>query len=315
MNHLYKKNFIYISTYHFIRKKKDKIYKNINYLDFDKFKRQINSFEKIFNIIGFDDALDVLNSKKKYNKPFVMLTFDDGYMDHYDYVLPLLVKKKIKGLFYPFANSLKKGFITDTNKIHFILAKNKKIEKIESEIIDYLKANTNYNLKKINIAKKIRYKNRRYDDHKVSFIKRLLQFYLPEKIRYVINDYLFCKYVTKDKLEFNELLYLKKKHLQEMKNNEMHFGSHGASHNYLGFMNNKNQNIEIKNSLIFLKKLFPEEKNFSICYPYGSFNEETIKIVKKYDFKLGLSNSFGSINLLKKNNRYALPRYDTNDFK
>ena len=315
MNHLYKKNFLYISTYHFIRKKRDKFYKNINYLDFERFKRQINNFEKIFNIIGFDDALDILNSKKKYKKPFVMLTFDDGYMDHYDYVLPFLVKKKFKGLFYPFANSLKKGFITDTNKIHFILAKNKKIEKIETEIIDYLKTYTNYNLKKINIAKKITYKNRRYDDHKVSFIKRLLQFYLPEKIRYEINDYLFCKHVTKDKLEFNEILYLKKNHLQEMKSNEMHFGSHGASHNYLGFMNNKNQNLEIKNSLIFLKKLFPKEKNFSICYPYGSFNKETIRIIKKYDFKLGLSNSFGSINLLKKNNRYTLPRYDTNDFQ
>ncbi len=315
MNYQYKKNYIYISTYHFIRKKNDNFYKNINYLEFNKFKNQINNFEKIFNIIGFDDALNVLRSNKKYKKPFLILTFDDGYMDHYEYVLPFLLKKKLKGLFYPFANSLKKGFITDTNKIHFTLAKNNKIEIIEDEIFDYLKNSTNYNLKKINVARKMIYKNRRYDNQKVSFVKRLLQYYLPAKIRYKINDYLFQKHVTKDKLEFYEKLYLKKKHLKEMKNYNMHFGSHGTSHNYLGFMNTQEQNLEIKNSLIFLKNLFPKEKNFSICYPYGSFNQETIKIVKKYDFKLGLSNSYGSINLLKKNNLFTLPRYDTNDFK
>lgn len=300
----YKKNHIYLSTYHFIRKKIDSFYKNINYLDFNNFKKQIFFFEKKFNIIDFDDTLNVLNSKKKYDKPFVVLTFDDGYMDHYDHVLPFLLKRKLKGLFYPFANSIKKNFITDTNKIHFILARNINYNQIENDIVDYLKNKTNYNLNNLKKAKKIVYKNRRYDNQKISFIKRLLQYYLPEKIRYKINDFLFKKYVTSDKLEFYEMLYLKKKHMREMKKNGMHFGSHGTSHNYLGFMSNKKQNFEIKNSLNFLKSLFPKENNFSICYPYGSYNKDTIEIVKKYNFKLGLSNVFGSVNLMKKNNQF-----------
>ena len=60
-----------------------------------------NNFEKIFNIIEFDDALDILGSNKKYKKPFLLLTFDDGYIEHYKYVLPFLLKKKImkKGYF------------------------------------------------------------------------------------------------------------------------------------------------------------------------------------------------------------------------
>lgn len=315
MNNQFKKNHLYISTYHFIRKKNENFYRNIKFLDFNKFKIQINNFEKIFNIIEFDDALDILGSNKKYKKPFLLLTFDDGYMDHYKYVLPFLLKKKIRGLFYPFSYSQKKGFITDTNKLHFILARNNKIEMIETEVLNYLKNFTNFDLKKINVARKIVYKNRRYDNQKVSFLKNLLQHYLPSKIRYKINDYLFQKLVTKDKLEFSEKLYLKKKHLKEMKNYNMHIGSHGSSHNYLGFMSIKKQDYEIKNSLVFLKNLFPKENNFSICYPYGSFNQETLKIVKKYNFMLGLSNAYGSTNLLKKKDIFTLPRYDTNDFK
>ena len=311
----YKKNHIYISTYHFIRKKIDKFYKNINYLDLNSFKNQIFYFEKKFNIIDFDDTLDVLNSKKKYNKPFIVLTFDDGYMEHYKYVFPFLLKRKLKGLFYPFANSIKNGFITDTNKIHFILAKNKNINKIEFDIINYLKSKTNYNFENIKKAKRINYKNRRYDNKDISFIKRLLQYYLPEKIRFKVNDFLFRKYVSKDKLQFSEKLYLKKEHMKEMKANCMHFGSHGTSHNYLGFIKIKEQDYEVKNSLNFLKSIFPKENNFSISYPYGSYDKNTIKIVKKYNFKLGLTNVFGAINLLEKYNKFILPRYDTNDFK
>ena len=102
--------------------------------------------------------------------------------------------------------------------------------------------------------------------------------------------------------------------IKEMKSFGMHFGSHGTSHNFLGLMSKKKQKEELNQSLIFLKKLFPLEKNFSICYPYGSYNKDTIKISKKLNFKIGFTNKFGSINLKKKISTLALPRFDTNDF-
>ena len=47
-----------------------------------------------------------------------MLTFDDGYKDHYKYVMPALVKKKISGCFFPSAENIIKNNVTETSKIH-----------------------------------------------------------------------------------------------------------------------------------------------------------------------------------------------------
>ena len=210
MKQIFKNNFVVAVTYHFIRENKDLKYKNINYLELNKFKKQINFFKKKFIIINFEDLLEVLNSKKIYKKPFLVLTFDDGYMDHYQYAYPILLKEKIKGLFYPFANTLKKGFITDVNKVHFILAKIKNKNDLLNEINKYLKKNTNFKVELLKKAKETIYTNRRYDNENIVFIKRILQYYLPKEIRFKLNNYLFKKYVTNERYEFSNNLYLKK---------------------------------------------------------------------------------------------------------
>ena len=61
-----------------------------------------------------------LKFREKFKKPLLLLSFDDGYIDHYKYVVPTLVKNKIKGCFYPPINIFK-GKLLNVNKIHFIL--------------------------------------------------------------------------------------------------------------------------------------------------------------------------------------------------
>ena len=51
----------------------------------------------------------------------VGITFDDGYKDHIDYVLPELKKRGLQGSFFPPAIPIIKGSLLDVNAIHFIL--------------------------------------------------------------------------------------------------------------------------------------------------------------------------------------------------
>ena len=194
------------------------------------------------------------------------------------------------------------------------MAKLRNTNILENEILRFLTKKTDYDLTKFELLKEKTYENRRYDNEKVSYLKAILQYYLPQKIRENLNDYLFKKYVSKEKEFFSKKLYMNLDEIKEMKSFGMHFGSHGTSHNFLGLMSKKKQKEELNQSLIFLKKLFPLEKNFSICYPYGSYNKDTIKISKKLNFKIGFTNKFGSINLKKKISTLALRRFDTNDF-
>lgn len=311
MNSSYKNAFSIM--YHYVRDEKKNSLKHLKYLDYKKFKKQINFFIKNFTIVDYNEFKDILENKKNFKKPPLILTFDDGYLDHYEYVYPFLLKKKIRGLFYPPAKIIEKNFILDVNKIHFVLSnvKNKKL--IINEIKKYLKRKTKINFNKLNL-KKINL-NSRFDNKEVILIKRLLQYFLPTKIRKSLNSYLFKKYSNFDEEYVSKKLYMKEKHMIEMAKDGMHFGSHGYYHHWFNFISKKEQELEIKKSLIFLKKIKNNSNSLSICYPYGSYNSNTLEILKKYNFEIGFTSVPGKINISKINNKLILPRFDTNDFK
>ena len=100
-----------------------------------------------------------------------------------------------------------------------------------------------------------------------------------------------------------------------MNSNGMTFGGHGHKHFWLGKLKRDDQENDIKKSINFFKKLRIYDNNFSFCYPYGSFNNETIKILKKFKVKFGLTTIKNSLKKNNINERFIIPRFDTNDFK
>ena len=95
----------------------------------------------------------------------------------------------------------------------------------------------------------------------------------------------------------------------------MHFGSHGYNHEWWSKLAKEKQEKEIVKSIKFLKQIGVKKNNLSVCYPFGSFNNHTISILKKYSFKFGLTTSQQEIDLSNIENFLTLPRYDTNYFK
>ena len=55
-------------------------------------------------------------------KNAILLTFDDGLIDHYISVFPLLDKHGIQGCFYPSNMPIEESKVLDVHKIQFILA-------------------------------------------------------------------------------------------------------------------------------------------------------------------------------------------------
>ena len=97
----------------------------------------------------------------------------------------------------------------------------------------------------------------------------------------------------------------------------MIIGSHSESHTLLSRLSYDKQFKEIKNSKTFLEKII--NKNIdTFCYPYGgkiSYNNNTLKILKKLKFKLAYSVDHRNITIKDlKNKPYELPRFDCNLF-
>ena len=307
------KNNIYIVMYHYVRNVKKSKYPNLKGLEFTEFKKQISFFKKNFNFLSNSQFIEILNSKKIPKKKSILLTFDDGYRDHFEYVFPFLKKQDVSAIFYPPIMCIRNKAVLDVNKIHFILAKEENRDKILNLIFLYVKKILNKNPQQIGIEK-INLLSR-YDDKKTILIKRLLQNHLPLPYRKKIVDKIFKHIVNYSEEEFSKILYMNNNNIQELYKNNFSIGSHGYNHYWWEKINKNEQEMEIKNSINYFKKIKVFDKNFSVCYPYGSYNLQTLNLLKKYKIKFALTTRVGSVN--KKNIRkvYELPRFDTNDFK
>ena len=305
-------NNIYIVMFHYVREIKKSKFPNIKGLEFSDFKDQILYFKKNFNLLSNNQLIEIIDSKKVPKKKSILLTFDDGYKDHIQYVFPFLKKHKISANFYPPIISSQNKKILDVNKIHFILEKEQNKKKILDLIFIYVKKFLNKNPEQIGINK-INLKNR-YDEKETILIKRLLQDCLPEPHRVKIVAKLFSDIVNVDEEEFSKTLYMNKFDLIELYNNGFKIGSHGNNHFWSENLDKDSQEKELKLSIEYFKNIGVLDEFFSICYPYGSYNLETFPILEKYKIKFGLTTKVGSVNNNNIRNTFELPRFDTNDF-
>jgi len=299
--------------YHYVRDLKHSKYPKINGLDLPQFIEQIEYIQKHYNIVTMEAVVEAFEEGVQLPPKAVLLTFDDAYIDHYDYVFPILDEKNIQGSFFPPVKALTDHSVLDVNKIHFILAsvedKNVLIEDILSQLKiyrdEYNLESDQYYLSKLSIAN-------RFDIKEVIFIKRLLQVELDEKLRKLITDYLFKKYVSEYEEAFSRELYMSIDQIKCMKRNGMHIGCHGYDHYWLGSLSKAKQTEEIDKSVDFIRDIGGDEKNWTICYPYGDYNQDTIDILKNKGCKLGLTTQT-NIADTKIDNQFELPRLDTND--
>ena len=296
-----------IVMYHYVTNRIDKIKKNFKYLSIKKFENQIKYLKNNFEILDPIDFHSIINDKNIKLKKSILLTFDDGYIDHYKNVLPILEKNKLKAIFYPVISSITKNVILDVNKIHLILSFYKNHKLLLKLILGDLEKNFNINISKI--LSRIDTSSK-YDSAETIIIKRLLQRDLNENIRSNILNR-FIKKLRINENSFSKKLYLNIRMIKEMKKLGHEIGCHTYSHRWLGHINEKNQLDEINKNLNYLKKNKLLNQEWSFCYPYGNYNRSTIKILQKLKCNFAVTTIHGDFN--KKFNKLELPRIDTNE--
>ncbi len=306
-------NQVTIVMYHFVRDLEHSRYPEIKGLTVDQFKEQIVYIRKYYHVIRMEDLISAASGETPLPPNSLLLTFDDGYIDHFINVFPILDERRIQGSFFPPAKAIRENQVLDVNKIHFILAcvseKSKIVESIFSMLDEVrtehqLEDNESY---RVNLSTESR-----FDSREVTFIKAMLQRELPEEVRKFIVDRLFKKYVTSDEGAFSRELYLSSEQIKCMRRNGMFIGSHGYDHYWLGTLDAEQQEREVDLSLAFLNEIGCDSVNWVMCYPYGSYNDSLLTILSKRGCKLGLTVNVGIADL-REANPLLLSRLDTND--
>ena len=305
-------NELTVVMYHYVRPIKDSIYPQIKGLELTSFISQLEYISRNYTVISSADLVNAQN--KNYDLPSnpILLTFDDGYLDHYKYVMPELIKRNFKGLFFPPRVAIQERRVLDVNKIHFILERCKDKSLIIEDIEKFIEEATSEELLPIKEYRREYFVPNRYDDANVNYIKRILQTGLPYELRNDLTNSLFTKYVSADEKSFADELYVSENNLKEMLEAGMEIGSHGDQHPWLNRISKEDQYIDIKNSMKMLDEIGVDKKAFYFCYPYGGYNEDTLNILRSLNFAAAFTTKPAKYNISSED-ILQVSRFDTND--
>jgi len=303
-----------IVMYHYVRDLENSRYPGIKGLTVRQFEGQVEYLGKHYTFVTADEVIAALGPDgKRLPNNAVLLTFDDGYLDHFINVYPILNGKGIQGCFYPPAKSIVEREVLDVNKIQFVLAVESNSESIVLDIYSMLdEYRTEFSLDS-NGEYHARYAAaNRFDSAEIIFIKRLLQKGLPEACRARIADRLFQKYVAVDELAFAAELYMTSDQLRCLQRQGMHIGSHSYDHKWFDTLSAGNQESQVEQSFEFLRGLGCGTDNRSFNYPYGGYDSSTGPILRKNGVKFGVTTKVDLADFAG-GDPLLLSRLDTND--
>ncbi len=302
-----------IVMYHYVRDLKRSRFPAINGLSVERFCRQLDYIEAHYTPISVERLLGALESGEDLPSNPILLTFDDGYSDHFANVFPVLDARGIQGCFFPPAQAILEHTVLDVNKIHFVLATAPDVGTLLDEVFSLVEEfRSEYGLKTRDAYLRAATGEHRYDTREVTVLKRLLQRELPESVRAEIVRRLFAEYVTTDEAAFACELYMSVDQIACLRRHGMHIGSHGYAHAWLNHVSPEAQAVEIDRSLDFLQMLGIEKDEWTMCYPYGGFNESLLQILRDHQCRMGFTVE-ARVADLDLDNRLTLPRVDTND--
>lgn len=303
-----------VVMYHFVRDGRNARFKGIKGLSVEGFRGQLAYIRRHYNVIGWTELSAALATDNRFLPPrALLLTFDDGYRDHFDNVLPVLIENDLTGCFFPPAKAVTQHEVLDVNKIHFILAAARSDSRLVASMFELMDDTR----EEFTLESEDYYRNKlahanRFDTAEVILFKRMLQRELPEALRKTITDALFTRYVTQDEVAFSQELYMGIDEIQAMREAGMHIGSHGFDHYWLDTLDEADQEREIDLSLEFLGRLGVDPDDWTMCYPYGAYNASLLEILRRKGCRAGFTTEV-RIADISRDDFLTLPRIDTND--
>lgn len=281
-----------ILMYHYVRPNSKRMSERHHVLDLDLFGLQLDLLTQKYDFVLSNDLL-ALDKDGAVLEDKIWLTFDDGYRDCIEYVLPSLLQVGAKATFYIPTEAIFERKLLDVNKIHILLSSPQtpaQIVNICSEIFNELHFSRVVNESFDDLYRRFGIANL-WNDAETEFLKKLFQKILPADLRKQLLADVFAQVVSRSESSWVDEFYLSPDDVRRLHECGMEVGSHGHSHAWLEDLSADEQRADIEESFRLLELELGTLRNRSMCYPFGSHNEITSKILRDLDVYTAVVNN------------------------
>ena len=297
-----------IVFYHYVRDVERTPFPGIKALSVSGFAAQLDWLQSRFDVLDGATFERAVVAGAQFDRPTALLTFDDGFVDHYEHVFPLLRSRGLGGIFFVVGSTLgDPPVLANVHKTHFLLSC-LGAERFAQEAEAALAAEG-----ESGAPTSARHGIYRYDEAPDVRIKRILNYETPYPVADRVLEALFTRCIG-NSAAFARELYLSPRQIREMARGGMTFGFHTESHPVLSRLDRQAQRRELVDGVRRVGDLTGQE-SVSFCYPYGfphTYDDTTLETLQASGYSMAF-NTVRREAMIGQDRRYELPRFDTRD--
>jgi peptidoglycan/xylan/chitin deacetylase (PgdA/CDA1 family) len=292
--------------YHYVRDSAATPFPGIRALAPALFERQLDWLQDEHTPIDLATLTAAIDGRRELPPRAALLTFDDGFTDHFETVFPALRRRGLSGTFFVAENACLRHELLNVHKTHFLLARlgadafGHEVQAEGARLAESPRTAAVFGLDQWEHADERR-------------IKHLLNYELPVPDATRVLDRLFRHHLGSPEA-FARGLYLQPEMIRLMAAEGMTFGYHTRSHRMLSRLSTAEQEDELRPGPAWIRAL-TGQADVPFCYPWGgreTYTAETVRLLAE----LGYSVAFNTVRRqvdTSADGRYEVPRLDTRD--
>jgi peptidoglycan/xylan/chitin deacetylase (PgdA/CDA1 family) len=297
-----------VVMYHYVRDSSATAFPEIRALAPDLFTRQLDWLQERHTIVSVDDLQAALDGGPALPPRAALLTFDDGFIDHFTAVLPQFRARGMSGVFFIAHDACGPSLrVLGVHKTHFLLAR------LGAEALGRAVLQESVIAAGVAGRSGSVFGNDQWDVQDEHAVRHLLNYELPLDEAERVLDLLFTRHIGDDGA-FARSLYLDESRIREMAAAGMTFGYHTRTHRMLSRLSVEQQREELTGGIEWVRAL-TGQSSVPFCYPWGGVKTYTADTVRALG-ELGYSLAFNTVRRrlrIGDDGRYELPRLDTRD--